>query len=56
LSSKLETAEEFAKEIRKIKSSDIKKLANDIFQDNKLALAIIGKKVDSKSVGKVFKL
>lgn len=56
LSSKLETAEEFAKEIRKVKSSDIKKLADDIFQDNKLALAIIGKKVDSKSVGKVFKL
>jgi predicted Zn-dependent peptidase len=42
LKREIKSAEEKAREIRKISAKEIKNLANDIFKDNKLNLALIG--------------
>jgi predicted Zn-dependent peptidase len=42
LKKEIKSAEEKAKELRKVTAKDIKKLANEIFKDEKLNLAIIG--------------
>jgi predicted Zn-dependent peptidase len=42
LKRELKNAEEKAKEIRKVSAKDIQVLANDIFKNNKLNLALIG--------------
>ncbi len=55
LDQKIETPESFALNIRKVKSSDILKLANDIFKTENLALALIGSDLDKKQISKILK-
>lgn len=55
LKRELKNAEDKAKEIRKVTASEIKKLANDIFKDQKLNFALIGPFKDNKKFLKILK-
>lgn len=55
LKHEIKSAEEKAQEIRKIKAKDIKKLANEIFKDNKLNLTLIGPFKEKSSFSKILK-
>jgi predicted Zn-dependent peptidase len=55
LKHEVKSAEEKADEIRKVTAKDIKILANDIFQDKKLNLALIGPFKDKARFSKVLK-
>ncbi len=53
---KLKTPEEVKAEIEKVKAEDIRKLAREIFKDEKLNLALIGRAKDAKLLKKTLKL
>ncbi len=55
LKRELKTAEEKASEIRKVTASQIQTLANDIFKNNKLNLALVGPFKDKSAFLKVLK-
>jgi predicted Zn-dependent peptidase len=55
LKKKIFNAEEKAKEIRRVTASDIKDLANEIFQNEKLNLALIGPFKDKNKFLKILK-
>jgi predicted Zn-dependent peptidase len=55
LKREIKSAEEKAQEIRKINAKDIKNLANEIFKDNKLNLALIGPFKEKSSFSKILK-
>ena len=55
LKRKIRSAEKKAKEIRKVTASQIQNLAKDIFQNNKLNLALIGPFKDKAKFSKILK-
>ena len=55
LKKEIKSAEEKAKELRKVSAKDIKKLANEIFKDKKLNLALIGPFKDKQKFSKILK-
>ena len=55
LKKEIKSAEEKAKELRKVSAKDIKKLANEIFKDEKLNLALIGPFKDKQKFSKILK-
>jgi predicted Zn-dependent peptidase len=55
LKKEIKTLEEKIKEIKKITSLDIQKVAKEIFVDKNLNLAIIGPIKDKKSLTKILK-
>ena len=55
LKKEIKSAEEKAKELRKVNAKDIKKLANEIFKDNKLNLALIGPFKEKAKFSKILK-
>ncbi|HNW71322.1 MAG TPA: pitrilysin family protein [Candidatus Paceibacterota bacterium] len=55
LKKEIKNAEEKAKEIRKVTSKEIKKMANEIFKDEKLNLALIGPFKEKDKFSKILK-
>ena len=55
LKKEIKSAEEKAKELRKVSAKDIKKLANEIFKDEKLNLALIGPFKEKLKFSKILK-
>lgn len=55
LKKEIRSAEDKANEIRKVTSKQIKDLANEIFKDNKLNLALIGPFTDKGTFSKILK-
>jgi len=55
LKREIKSAEEKAQEIRKIKAKDIKNLANEIFKNNKLNLALIGPFKEKQKFSKILR-
>ena len=55
LKKEIKSAEEKAREIRKVTAKEIKKLANEIFKNEKLNLAIIGPFKDKEKFSKILK-
>ena len=53
---KIKTADEIKTEIEKITAKDIQKLAQTIFVNKGLNLAVIGQGLDTKALKKVLKL
>ena len=52
----IKSAEEKAKELRKVSAKEIQKLANEIFKENRLNLAIIGPFKEKTKFLKILKL
>lgn len=55
LKKEIKSAEEKAQEVRKVTAKEIQKLANEIFKDEKLNLALIGPFKDKKKFVKILK-
>ena len=55
LKKEMKNAEEKAKELRKVTAKEIQKLAREIFQDQKLNLALIGPFKDKAEFTKILK-
>ena len=55
LKHEIKSVEQKAKEIREVSAKDIKKLANEIFVDDKLNLALIGPFKEKTQFSKVLK-
>ena len=56
LENKTRTPEEVLREIDKVRTADLKKLAQDIFTDDKLNLAVIGPYKDEAKFAKILKI
>jgi predicted Zn-dependent peptidase len=56
LNAKPEIPNNLYKEINKVTAEDLRVLANEIFKNNKMNLAILGPHQDSKKISKIFKI
>jgi predicted Zn-dependent peptidase len=56
MNEKIKTPEEIKAEIESVTAEDIKKLANEIFMDKHLNLAIVGRFTDKKEFEQILKL